>query len=293
CEQLAAAILAKTRDLAERRFGGRVKRAVMSVPASATREYVAALMRAARLAHFEIGQIVSEPIAGSLALGLHGTSARRRLLVCDFGGGTFDVSAIVQEGLKFSPVATAGEEFLGGDDLDSAMAGAISHRIFRNTKFNMLDDRVRHAQLVQRCESVKRTLSTQATARLTMRDAFIEKGEHRALDVVMERSWVEPFWLPLVQRAVDCVSTALARARWSADSVEQIVLIGGSSTVPMYRAALVAAFGADRVASTPLAGIAVGMGAALVTAKYVAPGGIVPVLAPPSIDDDIPIEICG
>jgi molecular chaperone DnaK len=293
-EQIAAAIFARVRDLGERRFGGKVRKAVVAIPAAATRDYVAGLQRAAKLAHIEIVQVVSEPIAGALALGLHGNPVDRRLVVCDFGGGTFDVTAVEQAGLRFTPVATYGEEYLGGDDLDTAMAEAVAGSIFGRSRFNILDDRVRRMQLVQRCESVKRALSGQPSARLQMRDAFVEAGQHRTLDLVVERSWIEPIWTPIIGRAVACVAKTILRAGWALDAIDQIVLIGGSSTVPMYRAALEIAFGAGRVSTTPLAGIAVAMGAALVTARHISAGGEIPVLAPPSLnveDDGIPIDI--
>lgn len=292
-EQIAAAIFARVRDLGERRFGGKVKRAVVAIPATATRDYVAALQRAAKLAHIEIVQVVSEPIAGALALGLHGEAVSRRLVVCDFGGGTFDVTAVDQQGLRFSPVATYGEEYLGGDDLDIAIAEAVAGAVFGRSRFNMLDDRVRRTQLVQRCETVKRALSVQTSARLQMRDAFMEAGQLRSLDHTVERSWIEPIWTPIIARAVTCVARTIARAGWQATEVDQIVLIGGSSTVPMYRAALEIAFGAERVSTTPLAGIAVAMGTALVTARHVVAGGEIPVLAPPTFakPDDESIDI--
>ena len=289
CEQLAAAIFAQVRDLAERRFGGRAKRAVVTVPAAANAGYVSGLRRAAKLAHLEIVEVVSEPIAGALALGLHGEPVRRRLVVCDFGGGTFDVTAIVQDGLRFSPVATYGEEFLGGDDLDTAMAEALAGNIYRRTRFQILDDRVRRAQLLQHCESAKRALTTQQATRLMLRDAFIEQGQYRALDVLVDRTWIEPIWKPIIDRAIACVATTLTRARWTAREVDRIVLIGGSSSVPLFRRLLAEAVGADKVATTPFAGVAVAMGATLVTARLVGAKVPQPVLA--SEVDEIPIYV--
>ena len=288
CEQLAASIFAHVRDLAERRFGGRAKRAVVTVPAAATPGYVAALRRAAKLAHLDVVEVVSEPIAGALALGLHGEPGRRRLVVCDFGGGTFDVTAIVQNGLKFSPIATYGEEFLGGDDLDAAMADALAGNVYRRTRFQILDDRVRRAQLLQRCESAKRALTTQQESRLTLRDAFVEQGQHRALDVLVDRAWIEPIGMSIIDRAVACVQTTLTRARWTAQDVDRVVLIGGSSSVPLFRRRLAEAVGADKVSTTPFANIAVAMGATLVTAKLVGTRVPQPALAE---DDGIPIYV--
>lgn len=289
CEQLAGAILARVRDLAEQRFGGRIRRAIVAVPAASGASYLDALRRAARLAHLEIVQIVSEPIAGALALGLHTEPTRRRLLVCDFGGGTFDVTAIVQDGLRFSPVATCGEEYLGGDDLDAAMAEALAGAIYRRTRYQVLDDHVRRMQLLQRCETVKRALSSQAEARLVLRDAFIEQGARRTLDVVIDRTWVDPVWRPLIVRALDCVGATLGRAGWQTTDVDRVVLIGGTSSVALFRESLAAAVGEERVTTTPLASLAVAMGTTLVTAKLSQSKVPQPCLA--NEDDGIPIHV--
>lgn len=291
CEQIAAAILGRVRELAERRFGGQARRAVIAVPASATPDYVEALRRAARLAHLELVQVILEPIAGALALGLHGEHVRRNLVVCDFGGGTYDVSAVVQDGLRFSSVATHGEDYLGGDDLDAALAEAVAGAVFKRARFNMLDDRVRRTQLVQRCEQVKRALSSGSEARLAMREAYIEHGSYRPLDLRIDRAWVEPHWQPIVDRALACIAATLERAGWTAGMVDQVVMIGGSSAVPLYRRSLEAAFGA-RVSTTTLAGVAVAMGAALLTARHIDPRNAVPVVRAPRFDDEIPVELC-
>jgi molecular chaperone DnaK len=284
CEQIAAAIFIKVRDLAERRFGGTVRRAVVAIPAAATPAYVASLQRAAKLAHIEIVQVVSEPIAGALSLGLHEAAATRRVVVCDFGGGTFDVTAVKQDGLRFHPVATVGDQHLGGDDLDTAMANAIAGIVYGRARFNILDDHVRRAQLLQRCESVKRALSTQPQARLSLAKAYIEQHQHRSLDLIIERAWIEPIWMPLIARAVAWVSDVLARARWDVETVERVVLIGGSSQVPLYRAAIENAFGAERVMSPPNAGLAVATGTTLLTARFAPASAVLPTLDDESID---------
>jgi molecular chaperone DnaK (HSP70) len=288
CEQVASALFSKVRDLAEHRFGCSVRRAVVAVPAAATPSYTAALRRAAKLAHIEIAQLISEPIAGALAIGLHGEMVRRRVLVCDFGGGTFDVTAVVQDGLKFMPVATAGEEYLGGDDLDAALADALAGAVYKRSRFQILDDILRKAQLLQRCESIKRTLTSQPEVRLTMRDAFIEGGKQQALDVIVDRNWVEGIWRPLITRALDAIGTTLARAQWGTDDIERVVLIGGSSQVRLFRASLDALFGEERVSTLPSAGLAVAMGTTLVTATLTKQRVPQPSLA--TEDDGIPIH---
>jgi molecular chaperone DnaK len=301
CEQLAAEILTRIRDLAQQRFGGRITRAVVTVPATATPAYVEALRRAAKIAHLEILQVVAEPVAGALALGLHRDAVERRVVVCDFGGGTFDVTAIIQRGRRFLPIATGGDTLLGGDDLDVAMASAIAGLVYKQARFDVLKDQVRRTQLLQRCESAKRTLSSATEARLMMRDAYIEAGEYRQLNMMITRSWIEPIWQPLIDRAIGCVTRTLATAGWQPTDVDQVVLIGGGSMVPLFRASMERVIPADRISTTPLAGVAVAMGATLLTAPHIGRGADVPVLelrdlrkpdCSPSVEDDgIPIDL--
>jgi molecular chaperone DnaK (HSP70) len=122
-----------------------------------------------------------------------------------------------------------------------------------------------------------------------MRDAFIEQGAYRTLDVVIDRAWVAPVWAPIIERAVDCVARTLDQARWSCEQIDRVVLIGGSSSVPQFRDALAALVGADRITTTPQAGLAVAIGTTLVTAKLVQPSSPQPSLA--GEDDGIPIHL--
>jgi len=269
-EQVAAMVLSRLRELAERRFGGQISRAVFAIPAGSTEAYVAALRRAARLAHLEIVQVVAEPIAGVLALGLHHESVRRKILVADFGGGTFDVTAVQQDHARFAPVATRGDALLGGDDLDIATANAIAGLVYKQAQFDMLAEYTRRATLLQRCEAAKRALSTARIARLVIREGYIERGAYRDLDFAVSRELVEPLWQPLVDRAIGCVRATLAAARWTPDELDRVILIGGGAMVPLFQRAMAGALPADRITTTPLAGVAVAMGAT-VLAGTVAP----------------------
>src|SRR5262249_42047454 len=112
--QLAAAMLARLRRQAELRFGGTIRRAVLTVPVQKPPAYEAARRRAAQLAGLEVLSFVPEPVAGVVAHG-HDQPADRRIAVCDFGGGTFDATLMLQRGVRFTGVASAGDPFLGGD----------------------------------------------------------------------------------------------------------------------------------------------------------------------------------
>jgi molecular chaperone DnaK (HSP70) len=267
-EQVAAWILARVRELAEQRFGGRIRKAVMTMSAAAPAGYRDALVRAARIAHLDIVDLVAEPIAGALALDLHTRPAQRRIVVCDFGGGTFDVSAVVQQHMAFTPIAAHGDHYLGGDDLDSALAEAIAGLVYRSSHYDMHKDAVRWNELVLRCESAKRQLSSCAEAPLAMRQAYISNGNYKDLQLLVDHPWVEAVWGPLRVRLTGVVHELLRRASWRAEDVEVVGLIGGSSLVPMFRAAMADIFGQDKLLITPDAELAVAQGATLLTARH-------------------------
>jgi molecular chaperone DnaK len=277
-EQIAAAVLNRVRELAERRFGGRISKCIVTLSAAAPPGYREAIMRAGRIAHLDIVELVAEPIAGALAVGLHATSAQRRLLVLDFGGGTFDASAIVQAGMKFTPAATFGDSLLGGDDLDDAFAEAIAGAVHRQYGADMHKDVLKFAELRYRCEQTKRIMSSREVAQFTMNEAFIAGGKPKSLDLKIDRPWIEERWKPLFDRALDVVDECLRQAGWGEAHVDAVALIGGTSLVPKFQRLIEDKFGKDRVTVSPDADLAVSMGAALLTARHGGAPRHVPVL---------------
>ena len=111
-------------------------------------------------------------------------------------------------------------------------------------------------------------LSTQLEARLTMRDAFIERGERRDLDVVLERSWCEALWEPLLDRALAVVEQTVARSGWRDLAIDEVGLIGGTSLVPRFQQRVRARFAGTRLTLSEDAHVAVATGAALVAARH-------------------------
>jgi len=280
-EQITGAILARVRELAETRFGGRITKAVITRSVSAPPGYRDALIRAAKIAHLDVLEIVPEPIAGALAVGLHAQAGERRLLVCDFGGGTFDVSALLQSGLRFTPVATSGDQYLGGDDLDTEVAETIAGLIVKRTGYDIHRDAVRWSELLFRCEMAKRQLTAAADVPFAMRDAYVAGGRAHHLDFALERGWVEERWAPLFERVVIAIWDAMRRAGWQREDVDQVALIGGSALVPLFQRTVAGVFPGQSVVLAPRADVAVGIGAVLLTARFGAERRAVPVLEVP------------
>lgn len=267
-EQIAAAVLDRVRTLAEQRFGAKVTRIVVTASAVASARYHQSLYKAARLAHLEVLEVIAEPIAGALALGLHARPEPRRTLVCDFGGGTFDVTAMLQAGLKFQAIAIGGDPFLGGDDLDEQMVQAVAGSVYKRARFDMMRDAVRRQLLLLRCESAKRSLSTANETRLVMREAYLEEGASCDISVMLERRWAEGLWAPLFARALAAVDDTMQRAGWRDDEVDQVALIGGTSLVPRFQELIRSRFAHVEVTATDVANVAVAMGATLITARH-------------------------
>jgi molecular chaperone DnaK len=187
--------------------------------------------------------------------------------VCDFGGGTFDFSLVEQNGVRFHGLATGGDPFLGGDDFDIMMADAVSGAVFRATRADMRRDSVRWAELVRRCESVKRQLSFSAEALLQMRDAYVVGHAKQDLSLRVSRDFMEPRWAPLADRCVETVERVLASSGVKRSSIEQVVLVGGTTLIPLVRRRLGEIFGLTPMTSDT-AQMAVVTGATVVAARH-------------------------
>jgi len=267
--QFVALMLRRLRVSAERHLGGAIRRAVLSVPAGATPVYCAALRRAAALAGLEADRLVPEPVAGAFASGELADGGERTVCVCDFGGGTFDITVVRQSQAKVTTLGVEGDPFLGGEDFDAAMADAVDGIVFRRLRASLRHDVVKWAELLWRCESVKRELSRVAEARLHMREAVSERGQWVDLDHMIERAWIEPRWRDLVARAVGVVRDLLGQVRLLPEQIDQVLLIGGTSLMPIVQRTLGALFPRPpRVAED--AQLAVVKGAALIAARVAA-----------------------
>ncbi len=263
CEQVVATALRQLSTLAEKRFACRVRQMVATIPASASRDYEKALHRAAALAHLKIVETLPEPVAGALPMRLHLADRERTLVVCDFGGGTFDATLIDAGLRRLDVVACAGDDYLGGEDFDEKLLEAIAGEVFKRSSFDLLRDAVLKHRLLLRCEEAKRALSSHPEVRLRMADAYRHNGQTQPIDATVERSWVEPHWEPLVARAVAVVEQLLRQCGREPAEVDEVALIGGTSMVPLFRRRLEALFDPGKILPNVGAATAVVEGAVL------------------------------
>jgi molecular chaperone DnaK (HSP70) len=238
-QQLSSLILMRTHDHACRALGGlEVTRAVITVPAYFDEAQRAATRDAARLAGIEVLRIVNEPTAASLAYGLD-QKHQGTVAVYDLGGGTFDVSLLSIEDGVFRVLSTAGDTHLGGDDLDRALADAARAELADRVAPELLDDPAFKQLLRLAAEKCKLELSQQPQGEMHV--SLPESGVQWRRR--FERAEFEALIAPLVERTLDCSRRALADAGLEPAQIEEVVMVGGSTRVPLVRQRVEAFFG--------------------------------------------------
>ncbi|MDZ4401605.1 Hsp70 family protein [Prosthecobacter sp.] len=210
--EVSAEILKHLKAVAERALEQSVSQAVITVPAYFNDAQRNATKRAGELAGLEVVRILSEPTAAALAYGLDKLGEHQKVAVYDLGGGTFDISVLEMRDGAFQVLSTAGDTQLGGDDLDRMLAGFIAEKLNLSAK----DIRVLEA-----AESVKKRLSVDEAASfdgLDITRAELEK---------IARPWIECTRLHCLR--------ALSDANLKAEQLDEIILVGGSTRMPLVR----------------------------------------------------------
>jgi molecular chaperone DnaK len=248
--EISAFILRRAKQIADAGLGEPVDRAVITVPASFNELQRAATKVAGRIAGLDVMRIVNEPTAATLAYGF-GRRAKERVAVYDFGGGTFDCTLLELSGNVFEVLATAGDSFLGGDDIDLAIAERMSDAFLLKHRW---DPRA-HPQVFERlrvaAEAIKVELSTSERARVHLRDvAGGVGGTQLDLEFDMARSELDALAAPYVERTFTVCEDSLSVAGLSVSSFDKVILVGGSTRIALVRQRVEQFFGTpplDRV----------------------------------------------
>jgi len=235
--EISALILRELKRRAEEFFGEEVTRAVITVPAYFNDAQRQATKDAGRLAGLEVERLVNEPTAASLAYGLD-KHQRALIAVYDFGGGTFDISLLrLQEGI-FEVLATNGDTHLGGDDLDNLFAEKMGTEIREKHGVEVTADVDLYELLRDTVINAKHELS--AKDRATVRLALDGKGEFvREVTRAEFEGWIAP----IIERTLGPCKRALKDAGLKPAQIDEVVLVGGSTRVPLVRRRVEELFG--------------------------------------------------
>jgi molecular chaperone HscA len=238
--EISADILRALKDRAEAELGCRVDRAVVTVPAHFDDAARTATRDAARLAGLEVLRLVNEPTAAALAYGLD-NDAEGVYAVYDLGGGTFDVSLLnLQKGV-FQVLATGGDSALGGDDFDHAVAAR-----FLEERAERLGDK-RPTTSETKLALMTGRIAKECLSRQERGEWSIEVDGTRSLHR-LDRSALEALLAPFVERTIDICVRVLEDARIRPDEVRGVVLVGGSTRVPLVRRRVAELFGRQPLA---------------------------------------------
>jgi Fe-S protein assembly chaperone HscA len=225
--EISAQILRQLKRNAERFFGGPVKQAVITVPAYFNDAQRQATKDAGRIAGLEVLRLVNEPTAASLAYGLD-RKQNGTIAVYDFGGGTFDVSILKLKDGIFEVIATNGDTHLGGDDIDNLLIAVAVEDIRGDLKVDLR----KYPDAIQRLRraviDAKIALSSQDAAELE-----VELPDGKLYQRRITREMFEQMVLPIVSRTLGPCRQALKDAELSAGQVDEVVLVGGSTRIPL------------------------------------------------------------
>jgi molecular chaperone DnaK len=240
--EIAAMILRKMAVVARERLGNAPVHAVITVPANfndSQREYTRV---AGKIAGLEVLRIVNEPTAGALAYGFDG-SKDGIIAVYDFGGGTFDVSVVqIRKGV-YRVLSTAGDPFLGGDDLDVALAGRLADRFRREARIDLRRSQTDWQRLLFAAEQAKIELADEEMTRVSLEGSSFGAAGGGALRLEVTRSDLASIAYPFVERSLDLTRRGLQAARVGVGDVTEVVLVGGTTRVPLVADAVAEFFG--------------------------------------------------
>ncbi|MBW4643671.1 MAG: Hsp70 family protein [Goleter apudmare HA4340-LM2] len=230
--EVSAIILRALKQRAETVLGEPITQAVITVPAYFTDAQRQATKTAGEIAGLEVLQIINEPTAAALAYDLR-SEKTERVVVYDLGGGTFDVSVVEITGEVTEVLASHGNNRLGGDDFDRLLQLYLVDLFRKEHGMDVPDDAATQARLLRAAEQLKIDLSSHAFA--TVREAFLGSKGKTALHLETEvaRADFEKLIRPLLEETLEAIDRALADANLEPQEIDRIILVGGSTRIPL------------------------------------------------------------
>ena len=242
--EISALILRKLKEAAESYLGHKVRKAVITVPAYFNDSQRQATKDAGQIAGLEVARIINEPTAAALAYGLE-RKKNEKIAVFDLGGGTFDISILdVADGV-FEVLSTHGDTHLGGDDWDEALINHIAEEFRKEQGIDLRKDQMALQRLKEAAEKAKKDLSFQAQADINLPFITADASGPKHMTMTITRSQFEKLTDSLFERCRGPVMKALEDAKLKPAQIDEVVLVGGSTRMPLVQQIVKEIFGKD------------------------------------------------
>ena len=265
--EISAMILEKMREVAESFLGDEVIEAIVTVPAYFNDAQRSATIAAGKIAGLDVRRIINEPTAAALAYGFKEKEGKR-VAVYDLGGGTFDISILEISNGVFNVKSTAGDTHLGGEDLDNALVEELARRFQESSGIDLREDRVALQRLKEQAEKAKHELSSSLETEINLPFIAADESGPKHLETKLKRSELEILVSALIDETLGPCQQALDDAGVKREDIDEILLVGGQSRMPMVQSKV-----ADFFGKQPHKGVnpdeVVAMGAALQGAALV------------------------
>ncbi|MGF1708773.1 molecular chaperone DnaK [Enterovibrio baiacu] len=247
--QISAEVLKKMKKTAEDFLGEEVTGAVITVPAYFNDAQRQATKDAGRIAGLEVKRIINEPTAAALAYGLDKEGGDRTIAVYDLGGGTFDISIIeideVEGEKTFEVLATNGDTHLGGEDFDSRMINYLVEEFKKDQGIDLRKDPLAMQRLKEAAEKAKIELSSAQQTDVNLPYITADATGPKHMNIKVTRAKLESLVEDLVQRSLEPLKVALADADLSVSDINDVILVGGQTRMPMVQAKVAEFFGKE------------------------------------------------
>ncbi len=247
--QVSAEILKKMKKTAEDYLGSKVDGAVVTVPAYFNDSQRKATEAAGKIAGLEVKRIINEPTAAALAFGLDKLKKDGVIAVYDLGGGTFDISIIemtnVDGEYQFEVVSTSGDTHLGGEDFDSILIEHLASEFKKESGFDLNTDPMALQRLKEGAEKAKIELSTSEQTEINLPYITADGSGPKHLVQKLTRAKLESLVGDLVKKSLEPVKTALKDAKLSPKDIDEVILVGGQTRMPMVQKTVTGFFGKE------------------------------------------------
>lgn len=262
-QEISAMILQKIKEDAESFLNDKVEKAVITVPAYFTDAQRQATKDAGTIAGLEVLRIINEPTAAALAFGLDKQDQEQLILVFDLGGGTFDVSILQLGSGVFEVKATSGNNHLGGDDFDNAIVRWLVEQFQAEEKIDITQDKIAMQRLREAAEKAKIELSNMISTSINLPFISADATGPKHLEMALSRAQFEELTKHLVEGTIEPILQALKSAELSPESIDRVILVGGSTRIPAVQRALIKFFNGKALDRSINPDEAVALGAAI------------------------------